>query len=132
MSHRPQLALLLLTGMTLVVSACTSKPDLDITIHQSERGAVFVERIPDRSFQATHPMTLSSDTMARVLRGVILKDVRGVLGSLASDKTETIRVFDDMKADLLVRRSSGEPFDKEWRQVLNVVIPKHSNGLGLV
>ena len=95
MSHRPQLALLLLTGMTLVVYACASKPDLDITIHQSERGTVFVERIPDRSFQATHPMALSSDTMARVLRGVILKDGRGVVGSLASGKPETIRVFGD-------------------------------------
>ncbi|MGZ8384210.1 MAG: hypothetical protein ACXWWE_09395, partial [Nitrospira sp.] len=101
MSHRPQLALLLLTGMTLVVSACASKPDLDITIHQSELGAVFVERIPDRSFQATHPMTLSSDTMARVLRGVILKDGRGVLGNLASDKTETIRVFGDDDVEYL-------------------------------
>ena len=101
MAHRPQLALLLLTGITLVVSACASKPDLDITIHQSERGAVFVERIPDRSFQATHPMTLSSDTMARVLRGVILKDDRGVVGNLASDKPETIRVFGDDDVEYL-------------------------------
>ena len=101
MSHRPQLALLLLTGMTLVVSACATKPDLDITIHKSERGAVFVERISDRSFQATHPVTLSSDTMARVLRGVILKDGRGVLGNLASDKPETIRVFGDDDVEYL-------------------------------
>ena len=101
MSHRPQLALLLLTGMTLVVSACATNPDLDIIIHKSERGAVFVERISDRSFQATHPVTLSSDTMARVLRGVILKDGRGVLGNLASDKPETIRVFEDDDVEYL-------------------------------
>ena len=101
MSHRLQLALLLLTGMTLVVSACATKPDLDITIHKSERGAVFVERISDRSFHATHPVTLSSDTMARVLRGVILKDGRGVLGNLASDKPETIRVFGDDDVEYL-------------------------------
>ena len=87
--------------MTLVVSACASKPDLDITIHKSERGAVFVERISDRSFQATHPVTLSSDTMARVLRGVILKDGRRVLGNLASDKPETIRVFGDDDVEYL-------------------------------
>ena len=101
MSHRPQLALLLLTGMTLVVSACATNPDLDIIIHKSERGAVFVERISDRSFQATHPVTLSSDTMARVLRGVILKDGRRVLGNLASDKPETIRVFGDDDVEYL-------------------------------
>ena len=101
MSHRPQLALLLLTGMTLVVSACATNPDLDIIIHKSERGAVYVERISDRSFQATHPVTLSSDTMARVLRGVILKDGRRVLGNLASDKPETIRVFGDDDVEYL-------------------------------
>lgn len=87
--------------MTLVVSACATNPDLDITIHKSERGVVFVERISDRSFQATHPVTLSSDTMARVLRGVILKDGRRVLGNLASDKPETIRVFGDDDVEYL-------------------------------
>ena len=33
---------------------------------------------PDRSFQAAHPITLSTDTMARVLRGVVVKDSQGV------------------------------------------------------
>ena len=98
---RQQLALLLLTGITLAVSACATRPDLDITIHKSERGAVYVERISDRSFQATHPMTLSTDTMARVLRGVIIKDSRGVLGNLASDKPQTIRAFGDEDVEYL-------------------------------
>jgi hypothetical protein len=101
LSYRPQLALLLLTGMTLVMSACATRPDLDITIHKSERGAVYVERIPDRSFQAAHPMTLSADTMARVLRGVILKDGRGVVGNLFSNKSETIRAFGDEDVEYL-------------------------------
>src|SRR5205085_5643969 len=93
--HPQQLALLLLTGITLTLSACATKPDLDITIHKSERGAVYVERVSDRSFQATHPMTVSAETMARVLRGVIIKDGRGVLGIIASDKPQTIRAFGD-------------------------------------
>lgn len=137
MSHRPQLALLLLTGMTLVVSACASKPDLDITIHQSERGAVFVERIPDRSFQATHPMTLSSDTMARVLRGVILKDGRGGVGNLASDKTETIRVFgdDDVEylAPLLVEGLTRAASDQQVGfHIIKHSAPAHSPSAGTV
>jgi hypothetical protein len=49
---------------------------MDLTIQESERGAVYVDRFPDRSFQASHPMTLSADTMARVLRGVVVKDSR--------------------------------------------------------
>lgn len=137
MSHRPQLALLLLAGMTLVVSACASKPDLDITIHKSERGAVFVERIPDRSFQATHPMTVSSDTMARVLRGVILKDGRGGVGNLALDKTETIRVFgdDDVEylAPLLVEGLTRAASDQQVGfHIFKHGTPAHSPSAGTV
>ena len=41
MSHHPRLALVLLTGVALVLSACATGPDLDLTIHESERGAVY-------------------------------------------------------------------------------------------
>lgn len=104
MSHRPQLALLLLTGITLALSACATGPDLDITIHTSERGAVYVERIPDRSIQATHPLTLQADTMARVLRGVLVKDGRGILGNLVTtaSKPEAVRVFGEDDVEYLV------------------------------
>jgi len=101
MSHHPQLALLLLTGITLALSACATGPDLDLTILESERGAVYVERIPDRSFQAAHPITLSAGTMARVLRGVIVKDSRGVLGNLIAGKPETVRAFRDEDVEYL-------------------------------
>ena len=123
--------------MTLFVSACATNPDLDIIIHKSERGAVFVERIPDRSFQATHPVTLSSDTMARVLRGVTLKDGRGVLGNLASDKIETIRVFgdDDVEylapflAEGLTRAASDQ---QVGFRIVKTVVPAQSQSAGTV
>jgi hypothetical protein len=137
LSHRPRLALFLLAGITLALSACATRPDLDITIHKSERGAVYVERIPDRSFQATHPMTLSSDTMARVLRGVILKDGRGVVGNLASDKPETIRVFgdDDVEylAPLLVEGLTRAASDQQVGfHIVKHGTPAHSPSAGTV
>ena len=103
MPHHPRLAYLLLTGITLALSACATGPDLDLTIHESERGAVYVERFPDRSFQASHPMTLSADVMARILRGVVIKDSRGVLGNLAASasKTEAVRAFRDEEVEYL-------------------------------
>lgn len=100
MSHHPQLALLL-TGFTLALSACATGPDLDLTIHESGRGAVYVERFPDRSFQASHPMSLSADLMARVLRGVVVKDSRGILGRLVADKPETVRAFREEDVEYL-------------------------------
>lgn len=95
MFHRQLLALALLIGITLALSACATGPDLDLKIDDSERGAVYVERISDRSFQAAHPITLSTDTMARVLRGVVVKDSRGVSKNSAGDKPEAVRAFGD-------------------------------------
>jgi hypothetical protein len=135
--HRPKLAFLLLTGMTLVASACATQPDLDITIHNSERGAVYVERISDRSFQATHPMTLSTDMMARILRGVIIKESRGILGTLASDTSQTIRAFEDEDveylAPLLVEGLSRAASDQQvgFRFVKNST-PVQSQSIGTV
>jgi hypothetical protein len=63
---------------------------------------VYVERISDRSFHAAHPMTLSADTMARVLRGVVVKDSRGpVLGNLIPGKSEVGRAFEDKDVEYL-------------------------------
>ena len=84
---------------------------MDVTIHESERGAVYVERIPDRSFHAAHPITLSADTMARVLRGVVVTDSRGLLANLAAakpgallaagSKPKALRVFRDEDVEYL-------------------------------
>ncbi len=101
MSHHPRLALVLLTGITLALSACATGPKLDLTINESERGAVYLERISDRSFQAAHPITLSADTMARVLRGVVVKENRGFLGNLVAGKPEAVRVFGDEDVEYL-------------------------------
>lgn len=83
------------------MSACATGPEQDLTIHESERGAVYVERIPDRSFQATHPIMLSADTMARVLRGVVVTDSRGFLANLVAGKPEAVRVFGDEDIEYL-------------------------------
>jgi hypothetical protein len=97
MSHRLRFALLLLTGL----SACAAGPDLDVRIHESDHGAVYVERIPDRSFHATHPITLSKETMARVLRGVIVTDNRRILGGLLASKPEPVHAFGDEEIEYL-------------------------------
>jgi len=103
--HSSRRALVLLIGITTTLSACATGPDLDVTIHESERGAVYVERIPDRSFHAAHPVTLSVDTMARVLRGVVVKDSRGVvLGNLIPGKSVVGRAFEDKDVEYLAPR----------------------------
>jgi hypothetical protein len=136
MSHHPQLALLL-TGITLALSACATGPDLDVTIHESKRGGVYVERIPDRSFQAAHPITLSADTIGRVLRGVVLKDSRGVLGNQVAGKPETVRAFGDEDveylAPLLVEGLTRAASDQQVDfRVVKIGAPIQSQSAGTV
>ncbi len=95
MSHHRQAALAFLTGIAMALSACATGPELDTTIQESELGAVYMERIHDRSFHAAHPIALSADIMARILRGVIVKDSRGPLANLVAAKSEAVRAFGD-------------------------------------
>ena len=137
MSHQPQLALLFLSGIILIFSACATGPDLDITLQESERGAVYVERIPDRSFQAAHPITLSADTMARVLRGVVVKDSRRILGNLAAGKPEAVRAFEDEDviylAPLLVEGlTRAAPDQQVGFRVVKTGTPIQSQSVGAV
>ena len=101
MPHFVRLALAPLAGLALALSACATGADLDLTIHESDRGAVYVERIPDRSFQAAHPISLSTYTMARVLRGVVLEDSGKVLGNLVSGKQAPARAFEEREIEYL-------------------------------
>jgi len=101
MSHYLRLAPVLLSGITLALSACAAGPELDVTIHESERGSVYVERFPDRSFHAAHPMRVSTEMMARVLRGVIVENNSGALRKLTAGKSETVRAFKDEEVQYL-------------------------------
>ncbi len=54
-----------------------------------------MERIPDRTFRAAHPITLSAETLARVLRGVTVKEDRGPFGNIIIGRPVAVRAFRD-------------------------------------
>ena len=84
-----------------LASGCASSPRPELTIHDSQRGAVYLERIPDTSFQATHPITLESGTIARTLRGIHVRDDKNALQALFASQSATARAFSDEEADFL-------------------------------
>src|SRR5437868_3224588 len=136
MSHNSRCALVLLSGITLALSACATGPKLDVTIHESERGAVYVERFADRSFHASHPMRVSAEMMTRILRGVVVQDTGGILGSLLVSKPQTMQAFGNedieylapLLADGLARAASDQQVGFRIVQVSGPVSPQ-SGGL---
>lgn len=85
----------LLIGSVVASSGCSTGPEVDVTIHESPQGAVYLERISDRSFQAAHPIRIDSNTIALVLRGVLVRSNQGVLQKLLSGKSDTQLAFSD-------------------------------------
>ncbi len=79
----------------LLTSSCATSPEMDVMIEETAQGAVYLERLPDRSIQAAHPIILAPETIARVLRGVMVRDERIALSSLLSDQPRTTRVFSE-------------------------------------
>ena len=77
-------------------AGCTSASQLDVSLHQSPRGEVFLERMSDRSFLAAHPIKLDQDIMSKVLRGVYVRnDQSTIMGSLFESAPKQIRAFTD-------------------------------------
>ena len=88
-------------GCVLAVSGCATGPDVDETIKDSPRGAVYLERIPGRSFQAAHPIKLDVVTITRVLKGVYVRNDHSTLQTFFSGKPDALRAFTDEEVTFL-------------------------------
>ena len=84
-----------------IASGCMSSPHPALTIHDSPRGTVYLERIPDSSFQATHPINLEQDTIARALRGIHVRDDKNALQAMFASQPVTKQAFSEEDVDFL-------------------------------
>jgi hypothetical protein len=83
----------------LLASGCSSIPKPELTIHESAKGSVYLARVPDKSFQAAHPIKLEPQLIARVLRGVYVRSDMTTLQALAGRQSHPVRVFTDEDID---------------------------------
>lgn len=95
----PPLSLILLRMIVvcslLSLGSCASTPELDLLLTESPRGAVYLERIADRSFQAAHPIKIEQDTLARVLRGISIKEHQGLLQDFLAGQPPIVSAFSE-------------------------------------
>lgn len=83
----------LLVGIIFLTN-CTSTTRPDVVLHESPEGGVFLERLPDRVVQATHPIKLDSTVVSRVLRGVHVTGAKTASQALFGEETSG-RVFSE-------------------------------------
>lgn len=81
----------------LAIGCASSRPSTPI--HEDATGAVFLENVQNKSFQAAHPIKLPETTVADILRGVHTKEKTGLLlllgKALKSTNLNDIRTFSE-------------------------------------
>ncbi len=99
LSYRYVLALVGI--LSLFVTGCATGPQRDLTIQQSARGGVYLERIPTRQFQAAHPVRLAPELIAKTLHGVQIREGKGLLQSFSAQQNQAVSVFSQEDIDFL-------------------------------
>ncbi|MFO0707815.1 MAG: hypothetical protein U0412_13270 [Nitrospira sp.] len=84
-----------------LLTACAGTPEFDAPIGNSAIGSVFLERVPDRSFQAAHPTKLDSSTLRTALDNVLVEDTHLSLSTLLSQKSQPVRAFTEAETAFL-------------------------------
>ncbi len=88
-------------GIVVLTGACTSTPKPELTIHESDKGSVYLARVSDKAFQAAHPIKLEPTIISRVLRGVHVLGEKTALQSLLSARKQAARAFSDEETEFL-------------------------------
>lgn len=88
-------------AISFVVTACLSPPKPHVVVHEDPRGSVYLEAMPDGSFQATHPIPLDPALVARVLRGLQVQEQQRLLQTLVTGASIPVRAFSDEDTEFL-------------------------------
>jgi len=83
-------------------AGCASTPKPEDVIHESQRGAVYLEPLSNRYLQAAHPISLSTDTISRVLRGVLVQGRQTAIETMFEPSEQLLRAFSDEEVAFLI------------------------------
>ena len=95
----PFVALALVTAMA-TFPGCAATPTIDAPLGLSPLGSVFLERIPDRSFHAAHPIILDATTLRTTLESILV-ETRVSMSAPIAEKQRPLRLFADAEVAFL-------------------------------
>lgn len=84
-----------IVGTFALMSGCAHPPEVDTIVHEAPRGSVYLERNPDRGFNAAHPITIDEGVIVRTLSGVRVSERKTVLQTAFSKQAATTRAFSE-------------------------------------
>lgn len=85
----------------VVLGGCSWNPKPETMIHESSKGTVFLEPLPDKSQHATHPIKIYSTVTALTLRGIQIQEPPTLIQSLFPSAPKAGRAFSDEDIEFL-------------------------------
>jgi len=86
-----------LAAFSLIAAGCASESK----IAQNSKGSVYLEEVPDWSFEASHPAVIDQVTMAKALRGLYTDSTQGGSSQMSAGGGKPMRIFSDEDVDFL-------------------------------
>lgn len=84
-----------LTLGCFLAGGCATAPEVDTMIQEAPKGAVYLERLPTRAVQTSHPITLDRELIARMLRGVLVREDTTAVQRLMSNTPASVHAFSE-------------------------------------
>lgn len=99
---RCSVALAIFPASSLLLG-CAGSSGIQTMIHKSPDSVVYLEWVPEESFRASHPATLSPKIIQRSLRGVLIQAPPGLLDDmLGKEEPKPSHMFSHFDVELLV------------------------------
>ncbi|NKB82377.1 MAG: hypothetical protein GKS05_10915 [Nitrospirales bacterium] len=95
---RVVLAIILLSWLV----GCLGSSGIQTMVHRSSQSVVYLDWVPQESFRASHPVTLSPMTIRRFFGGVRVQTSPGILKALLGEKGRPSRLFSEDDVELLL------------------------------
>jgi len=93
--------LLAISILFTLMSGCSWTPQVETTIYEGPHASVSLITVSEESFEADHPVTLQTDTIAQVLRGIYLRQNQRLLQKLFSSDNSAKPVFTEEQTTIL-------------------------------
>ncbi|TKB65128.1 MAG: hypothetical protein E8D47_09080 [Nitrospira sp.] len=92
---------LVLILLCLLSTACNTASQNAKILFEDQRGAVLLQRIPDESVQATHPLKMDPALLAQLLKGIAVQDQERGLQKLMGGPPAPVPAFSDDEIQFL-------------------------------
>lgn len=89
----PDLRLYIVMIGLLCLTGCLGTQRIDTSVYEGSEGAVFLRAVPAESRAASHPATLSIDTLKKVLQGIHVRQSGRLLQSLLNRNAAPTPLF---------------------------------------